>query len=219
MGSPARLPRMTGHTAGQLRRPVAALAAAVTVLLLGAAGEPVAAASPTGTPACERSLQALIDAAPAGSVLTVPPCVYREAVTIDKPLQVQAAGAVIDGARRMGTWLVTRGWWSAASDVTLSGFTMRYADEPAPDGRPPGGPGHEPGHHRATATWASRPGPTCRIRPGRPGHPAGCDVHDAGQLGVHLGGDGEHGHGNQSSATASTATTRPASIRSGRRAA
>ena len=197
MGPASRLPGMDGQAGARLRGPgPLVLATAVTALLLGWVAEPAAAASPTATPACDRSLQALIDAAPAGSTLTVPACVYREAVTIDKPLQVQAAGAVIDGRTPDGrvareTWLVV-----AASDVTLSGFTMRYADN-APQ---TGALRVAPGVSRVTIS-------DCDL-----GFAAGadvsfgqadqvtlraCDVHDAGQLGVHLGGDGEHGHGNQ----------------------
>jgi nitrous oxidase accessory protein NosD len=43
------------------------------------------------------SLQALVDAAQAGSVLTVPACTYRETVTLSKPLTLDGQGkAIID---------------------------------------------------------------------------------------------------------------------------
>ena len=175
-------------------------AAVIVVALLAAPVQPADAASPatsSGTPpACDRSLQSLIDAAPAGSTLVAPACTYREAVTIDKPLDLQGPGAVIDGRAPDGT--VVRDTWLvvAASDVTVSGFAMRYADNQPQTGALRVAPGVS----RVTIS-------DCDL-----GFAAGadvsfgeadsvtlrhCDVHDAGQLGVHLGGDGEHGQGNQ----------------------
>jgi nitrous oxidase accessory protein len=76
------------------------------------------------------SLQAAIDAAPAGSTLLVPPGTYRETVTIQKPLVLDGQGqAVIDAE-----W--TRPYWVKvhSDDVTIRGFTMHNATTPNQDG-------------------------------------------------------------------------------------
>jgi parallel beta-helix repeat protein len=53
----------------------------------------------TPTPDCTTTLQLLVDAAPAGSSMTVPPCVYRESVTINKPLTLTGSpGSEIRGS-------------------------------------------------------------------------------------------------------------------------
>src|SRR5687767_9351557 len=58
---------------------------------------------------CTRSLQSLIDAAPRGSVVDVAPCIYRETVTIRRPLTLRGNGAVIDGRDPNGR--VARSYW------------------------------------------------------------------------------------------------------------
>jgi nitrous oxidase accessory protein NosD len=85
------------------------------------------AASPTPTPTPAPSvtcgsLQALVDAAPAGATVTVPACTYAETVTIRRPLTLRGYGSVIDGGGVRPKWVAVR-----ASDVTLEGFTMRNA--------------------------------------------------------------------------------------------
>jgi parallel beta-helix repeat protein len=55
--------------------------------------------------ACARTLQSLVDAAAAGSTLTVPACVYRETVTINKPLTVVGTpGSEIRGSDIWASW-------------------------------------------------------------------------------------------------------------------
>ncbi len=79
----------------------------------GAAGASAAGmATPgaaTAAPAvlgCGRSLQTLVDAAPAGSVLVVPACVYRGSVRITKPLTLLARpGAEIRGNDVWTQWV------------------------------------------------------------------------------------------------------------------
>ena len=68
------------------------------------------------------SLQAIVNAAAAGSTVTAPACTYRETVTINKPLTLVGYGATIDGANVRTRWLVV-----TASDVTVEGFTMQAA--------------------------------------------------------------------------------------------
>ena len=85
-------------------------------------------AMPTPPQTCTSSLQALIDATPTGGTLTVPACIYRESVTIRQPITINGYGAIIDGRDTAGN-LVRSTWLSvAANDVTVRGFTMRYAN-------------------------------------------------------------------------------------------
>jgi len=78
---------------------------------------------------CPVSLQTLIDATPSGATLDVPGCVYRETVTVSRPMTINGAGAVIDGRDTSGR--VVRAQWMriTASDVTVRGITMRYAND------------------------------------------------------------------------------------------
>ena len=98
---------------------------------------PTPAATPTPTPSPTSAgqvfttIQAAVDAAPAGATVTVPPGVYRESVRITKPLTLVGAGAgqaIIDGRDPAGN-LVRATWlYVSANDVTVRGFTMRYAN-------------------------------------------------------------------------------------------
>jgi hypothetical protein len=65
-----------------------------------------------GTKPCP-SLQRLLDDAPAGAVVKVPACVYREAVTITKPLTLDGGGvAEIRGSEVWDTgWIRESGRW------------------------------------------------------------------------------------------------------------
>jgi hypothetical protein len=61
---------------------------------------------------CGPSLQSLIDAAPAGSTLVVPACVFRETVSIAKPLTLQGqAGSEIRGSDVWSSWNASGGYW------------------------------------------------------------------------------------------------------------
>lgn len=88
---------------------------------VAASPAPTPAPTPAPSVAC-GSLQALVDAAPAGATVTVPVCTYAEMVTIRRPLTLRGYGSVIDGGGTRPTWVGVR-----ASDVTLEGFTMRNA--------------------------------------------------------------------------------------------
>lgn len=60
---------------------------------------PVPVQLPQSAPACATSLQSLVDQAPAGSTVRVPACLYREMVTVAKPLTLAAdPGAEIRGS-------------------------------------------------------------------------------------------------------------------------
>ncbi|WP_230976143.1 nitrous oxide reductase family maturation protein NosD [Pseudothauera nasutitermitis] len=80
----------------------------------------LACLSGTGAALAGQSLQAWIDAVPAGSVLRLPAGLYAGPATIDKPLVLDGNHeAVIDGGGR-GTVLTVR-----ADGVTLRGLTIR----------------------------------------------------------------------------------------------
>lgn len=58
---------------------------------------------------CGSTLQALVDAAAANSTLHVPDCLYREDVSINKPLTLIAdSGAEIRGADVWSNWQIGR---------------------------------------------------------------------------------------------------------------
>ncbi|HXR26673.1 MAG TPA: right-handed parallel beta-helix repeat-containing protein [Candidatus Baltobacteraceae bacterium] len=171
------------------------VALAIAVVPVVTAGLPGPAAASATAGACDTTLQGLIDHAAAGSALVVPPCVYRESVTVDKPLTIDGTGATIDGRDASGA--VVRDTWMtiAASDVTVRGFTMRYASN-----KPQTGALRvEPGVSRVTIAACDlgfAAGADVSIGVADQSTITGCSIHDAGQLGVHLGGDGTNGVGN-----------------------
>lgn len=67
---------------------------------------------------CPGTLQAQIDAAAAGSTLTPAPCIYRETVTISKPLTLQAsAGTEIRGSNIWTSWTASGVTWVSSNSV------------------------------------------------------------------------------------------------------
>jgi hypothetical protein len=67
---------------------------------------------PRPAAACPASLQSLIDAAAPGSVIQAPPCIYRETVTISKPLTLSGAlGAEIRGSDVWTGWTRRGQYW------------------------------------------------------------------------------------------------------------
>jgi parallel beta-helix repeat protein len=61
---------------------------------------------------CQIPLQAQLDAAPEGSTLQAPPCVYRETVTIKKPLVLLGGpGVEIRGSDVWNDWKRDRTYW------------------------------------------------------------------------------------------------------------
>jgi parallel beta-helix repeat protein len=70
---------------------------------------PLSASAPT----CAVPLQALVDRAAPGSVVDVPPCLYREQVTIAKPLTLAARpGAEIRGSDVWTGWQRQGSYWT-----------------------------------------------------------------------------------------------------------
>jgi hypothetical protein len=70
------------------------------------------------TSGCGSSLQSLVDAAPPGSTLTAPACVYRETITIAKPLTlIGSAGSEIRGSDVWSAWDLQNGLWTSEQVV------------------------------------------------------------------------------------------------------
>jgi parallel beta-helix repeat protein len=208
------------RTAAAWRRGAAVLLAAAVVtlaLIVAASGRPTlgtlvashpAAASPAQSQrptsplavapaavACPSSLQALINRAPAGSVLTVPPCVYRQSVTVSKPLTINGYGATIDGRNASGT--ATRATWMtiSASDVVVAGFTMRYAANAPQTGALRVATGKSNVVLRQLdLSFAA--GAAVSFGDANDSSLLDSSIHDNGQLGVHLGGDAVNGRDN-----------------------
>jgi hypothetical protein len=83
---------------------------------------------------CGFSLQSLVDSAAPGSTVSVPPCVYRETVIIDKPLTLSGqSGAEIRGSDVWSRWKKRGRYWVGGS---VPAFTQReWPCEPDSDGR------------------------------------------------------------------------------------
>jgi hypothetical protein len=68
--------------------------------------------------ACDMPLQSLVNAAPAGGTLVVPPCIYRETVTIAEPLTVIGqVGAEIRGSDVWSDWSQVDDLWVSRRSV------------------------------------------------------------------------------------------------------
>jgi Right handed beta helix region len=140
-------------------------------------------------------LQSAINATPTGGTLDVSGCLFRESVTIAKPMTLK--GGVIDGRNTAGT--VVRQYWLLidADDVTVDGTEMRYVDD-APLARD-GGLRVADGRNRPTikncnlhhATYAP-----LAVGSANNALVQNCDIHDGGALGVHAGANGG-GSGNR----------------------
>src|SRR5215207_10967721 len=64
-----------------------------------------AATAATAATTCTESLQAQIDAAEPGEVLSAAPCIYRERIEINKPLTLKGQeGTEIRGSDVFGSW-------------------------------------------------------------------------------------------------------------------
>lgn len=71
---------------------------------------------------CSPKLQELINSAASGSTVNVPACIYRESVTVNKPLTlIAAAGAEIRGSDVWNNWSQQGSTWM--SDKSVPSFT------------------------------------------------------------------------------------------------
>lgn len=81
------------------------------------------------TPACEDSLQAKIDRASAGgTVRLADDCVYRESVTVDKPLELVGPGE-IRGSDVWGGWTRSGPYWVSTESVPEFPMLSRFRCE------------------------------------------------------------------------------------------
>ncbi|HEY1293549.1 MAG TPA: LamG-like jellyroll fold domain-containing protein [Chloroflexota bacterium] len=79
---------------------------------------------------CGTSLQAQVDAAAPGSTVLVPACVYRETVTVKKPLTLAGQpGAEIRGSDVWSNWTQSGGYWIGPPVPPIPG-----AEGPCQDG-------------------------------------------------------------------------------------
>ena len=79
----------------------------------------VSAAEASSDPDC-GSIQERVDAAEPGSTVVVPACIYRETVTIDRPLTLRAEpGAEIRGSDVWDGWTRTDGGWVSTSPAPV----------------------------------------------------------------------------------------------------
>ena len=111
-------------------RMIAALAVVAISLLAGGTAGPANA-----KPTCEGSLQALVNAAAPGTVVQASPgCIYREQVTIDKPLALKGGlGTEIRGSDVWTSWTRSGAYW--VSEGSLPGFPSgnAYCDPRVPN--------------------------------------------------------------------------------------
>jgi hypothetical protein len=87
---------------------------------------PTALAGPPSRSGC-ASLQSLVDAALPGSTIDVPPCLYRETVTVRKPLTLDGHGAAeIRGSEAWTTWNQQANLWVSTNNVPQLGDENPY---------------------------------------------------------------------------------------------
>jgi hypothetical protein len=114
----------------RLRARSARLVAACALATFFVNGSPATAATPDS--GCSQTLQSLIDAAVQGSTLGVPACIYRETVTIRKPLTlVGERGAEIRGSDVWSAWSQNGQLWT--SQQTMPSLPVVTADPAACD--------------------------------------------------------------------------------------
>ena len=99
---------------------ILALALGAIVLFGASPAPPAASPGPSGSAPAPGTLQGLVDAARPGAVVDVPAGVYRESVTIDKPLTVRGEGAEIRGSDVWSDWQATGSRWRSNASVPPS---------------------------------------------------------------------------------------------------
>ena len=87
---------------------------------VGTASAPPPPATQKATVDCGVPLQSLVDQAPPGGVVVVPPCIYRETVVVDKPLTLRGQpGAEIRGSDVWSDWTVDGRVWVSSLSVPV----------------------------------------------------------------------------------------------------
>jgi hypothetical protein len=124
-----------GPTAANASPASGGLASSTQLEAQAATQDPASALSaetPSGGSDCFSTLQSLVDAAPPGATVNVPACVYREKVTLDKPITlVASAGAEIRGTDVWNGWDQNSGRW--ISQLALREFSAVAVDPHACD--------------------------------------------------------------------------------------
>lgn len=94
------------------------LASLGLLLLLGATSAGSGAARAEAQATCDVGLQEMVDLASPGETIDVPACLFRESVTVDKPLTLEATpGAEIRGSDVWTKWKRKSGRWTSAATV------------------------------------------------------------------------------------------------------
>lgn len=90
----------------------------VAVYPLALSADRVRAHYAAAGPQCNASLQALVDRAAPNAVVSVPACLYRETVRIDKPLVLAGQpGAEIRGSDVWTDWTPSGGLWTSSNTL------------------------------------------------------------------------------------------------------
>jgi parallel beta-helix repeat protein len=161
--------------------------------------EPAPEPDPTPAPAPEpdngsgdndvapgTSIQQMVDNASPGATVRVPAGIYRETVTINKPITlIGEPGAEIRGDNESGN--VVREYWivGRSDNVTIEGFTMRYASN-----QPQTGALNDGGHNNwivRNSIFSHAAGANVSLT-GDNAQLLDSDISHGGQLGVHSGG-------------------------------
>ena len=111
----------SGQRAGAAIPALALVAIALGLAAWVPVGASAASASPVVAEPAPGTLQRLVDAATPGAVVVVPPGVYREQVTIDRPLTLRGDHAEIRGSDVWSDWQVAGNRW--LSDISVPTFT------------------------------------------------------------------------------------------------
>jgi parallel beta-helix repeat protein len=104
---------------------------AILIAALPASGATLCV-NPGGTAGCSSTISAAVAAATAGSTINVATGIYKESVTINKPLSLISSGYSIIDAKGKNTGIFINGMITAPLPgvwgVTISGFTIKNAN-------------------------------------------------------------------------------------------
>ena len=112
--------RRRGHAANPRALRARNLPVLIALALLAGGIPTLSAPAPAAAANCFSSLQSRIDSTAAGGTLTVPPCVYKESITLRRSIILKANGATIDGENSRSTGVTVTG-----NDVTIVGLTVK----------------------------------------------------------------------------------------------
>jgi parallel beta-helix repeat protein len=113
-----------GNVSSQPRRWLGALIAVLVTIAIA-----ITAAEPADAADCNKGeLQSLVDDATAGETVKVPTCIYREKVTVSKPLILDGQGAAeIRGSNVWASWTKKSGpVWVSSQSVPVLPLPLEY---------------------------------------------------------------------------------------------